>query len=236
MPRETLHAPLTPDSSISAVFCVKPVRWPPCLLSLTFLFFSYTRIGATAHMGPANCQHACWLHPQQHDSAEKSSLRKRRTYERRADTGSMLKWYPKDAQWGESAPQLKPKGGPADLTHLYYTTPPPPPQNTTSMHARNYSSPTHHRGIWSSVHSGTFTPAGARGAPDGEPQGFNETAVQWKSRYRRQHTGHGSFQRVPVLMCHTVNSGSLSLPELSAAWSKHRGQADRGRVAFKIKA
>lgn len=126
MPRETLHAPLTPDSSISAVFCVKPVRWPPCLLSLTFLFFSYTRIGATAHMGPANCQHACWLHPQQHDSAEKSSLRKRRTYERRADTGSMLKWYPKDAQWGESAPQLKPKGGPADLTHLYYTTPPPP--------------------------------------------------------------------------------------------------------------
>lgn len=188
-------------------------------------------------MGPANCQHACWLHPQQHDSAEKSSLRKRRTYERRADTGSMLKWYPKDAQWGESAPQLKPKGGPADLTHLYYTRPPlPPPQNTTSMHARNYSSPTHHRGIWSSVHSGTFTPAGARGAPDGEPQGFNETAVQWKSRYRGQHTGHGSFQRVPVLMCHTVNSGSLSLPELSAAWSKHRGQADRGRVAFKIKA
>lgn len=209
MPRETLHAPLTPDSSISAVFCVKAVRWPPCLLSLTFLFFSYTRIGATAHMGPANCQHACWLHPQQHDSAEKSSLRKRRTYERRADTGSMLKWYPKDAQWGESAPQLKPKGGPADLTHLYYTRP-PPPQNTTSMHARNYSSPTHHRGIWSSVHSGTFTPAGARGAPDGEPQGFNETAVQWKSRYRGQHTGHGSFQRVPVLMCHTVNSGSLS--------------------------
>lgn len=89
-----------------------------------FYFFSYTRIGATAHMGPANCQHACWLHPQQHDSAEKSSLRKRRTYERRADTGSMLKWYPKDAQWGESAPQLKPKGGPADLTHLYYTRPP----------------------------------------------------------------------------------------------------------------
>lgn len=136
MPRETLHAPLTPDSSISAVFCLKAVRWPPCLLSLTFLFFPYTRIGATAHMGPANCQHACWLHPQQHDSAEKSSLRKRRTYERRADTGSMLKWYPKDAQWGESAPQLKPKGGPADLTHLYYTRPPPPPpQNTTSMHA-----------------------------------------------------------------------------------------------------
>lgn len=120
-------------------------------------------------------------------------------------------------------------------TPLLHKTP-PPPQNTTSMHARNYSSPTHHRGIWSSVHSGTFTPAGARGAPDGEPQGFNETAVQWKSRYRRQHTGHGSFQRVPVLMCHTVNSGSLSLPELSAAWSKHRGQADRGRVAFKIKA
>lgn len=171
--------------------------------------FSYTRIGATAHMGPANCQHACWLHPQQHDSAEKSSLRKQRTYERRADTGSMLKWYPKDAQWGEKCPPAQTQRRPSWLnTPLLHKT--PPPQNTTSMHALNYSSPTHHRGIWSSVHSGTFTPAGARGALDGEPQGFNETAVQWKSRYRGQHTGHGSFQRVPVLMCHTVNSGSLS--------------------------
>lgn len=59
----------------------------------------------------------------------------RRTYERRADTGSMLKWYPKDAQWGESAPQLKPKGGPADLTHLYYTRPPLLKTPPACMHA-----------------------------------------------------------------------------------------------------
>lgn len=65
------------------------------------------------------CQHACWLHPQQHDSAEKTSPRHQHTYEICADAGSMLKRCPKHERMYRNPPE------PSQLDTHYYPGPTP---------------------------------------------------------------------------------------------------------------